>query len=74
MMYRGYTAHYEFDREDGILHGRVEGIRDVVTFQADRVEDLEREFQTSVDFYLDHCARKGRLPDQPGEPPKRAVS
>ncbi|HSU16658.1 type II toxin-antitoxin system HicB family antitoxin [Longimicrobium sp.] len=74
MIYRDYTASYEFDADDGVLHGRVEGIRDIVTFEAERVEDLEREFQISVDVYLEHCARKGREPNRPGEQRKRAAS
>lgn len=74
MIYKGYTAHYEFEPDDGVWLGWVEGIRDVVTFEAERVEDLEREFQISVDVYLDHCERKDREPSRPAEPRKRAVS
>ena len=39
------------------------GIRDGLTFEADRVDDLEREIQTSVDVYLDWCEEMGREPD-----------
>ena len=42
MMYKGYTAHVEQDPEDGVLHGWVDNIEDVVTFEADNPEDLER--------------------------------
>ncbi|HEX8241872.1 MAG TPA: hypothetical protein VF541_00195 [Longimicrobium sp.] len=35
----------------------------MVTFEADRVEDLEREIQTSVDVYLEWCEEMGREPD-----------
>jgi predicted HicB family RNase H-like nuclease len=67
--YRGYTARYEFDATDRVFHGRVAGIRDIVTFVADRLEDLEREFQISVDDYLAWCEEDGSDPDRPAENP-----
>jgi len=35
MIYKGYTAHVEVDLVDGVLHGWVDNIDDVVTFEAD---------------------------------------
>jgi predicted HicB family RNase H-like nuclease len=65
MNYKGYTAHVEVDDDDGVVHGWVEGIQDVVTFEADNLADLEREFQISVDDYLALCARGGVAPETP---------
>jgi predicted HicB family RNase H-like nuclease len=47
------------------LHGRVDGIRAVVSFVSDTLEGLEREFRTSVDVYLEVCAEKGYEPERP---------
>lgn len=74
MMYKGYTARYEFDEYEGVLHGRVDGIRDIVSFVAETPEDLEREFRISVDVYLDVCAEEGSEPDRPRADPQRASS
>jgi len=74
MNYRGYTARYEFDARDNVLHGRVEGIRDIVTFVAPNVAELEHEFHVSVDEYLSYCAEKGLQPERPREERRRAVS
>jgi len=74
MNYKGYTAHVERDPEDGVLHGWVDNIEDVVTFEADNLEDLEREFRTSVDVYLEWCAEDGVEPNRPYSEPKRAAS
>jgi predicted HicB family RNase H-like nuclease len=74
MMYRGYAARYEVDDEDGVLHGHLAGIRDVVTFESETLEGLEREFRTSVDVYLDWCAERGIAPNLPRAEPRRAVS
>ena len=74
MEYKGYTARYEVDDEDGVLHGRVDGIRDVVTFESETLEGLEREFRISVDVYLEFCADGGREPNRPRADLRRASS
>ncbi len=74
MEYKGYAARYEVDDEDGVVHGRVAGIRDVVTFESETLEGLEREFRISVDVYLEWCAERGVAPNRPHAEPQRAVS
>lgn len=65
MTYKGYVGVVEFDADDRILHGRVAGLRDLITFQGASVEEIEREFRTSVDVYLEFCEEQGREPEQP---------
>lgn len=65
MEYKGYTARVEFDQDARVLFGEVEGLRDVVTFEATDVKDLEREFHASVDDYLAMCAERGEEPEKP---------
>jgi len=65
MKYRGYTALIEFDDRDDIFIGHVIGTRDAICFHADNVADLRREFQVSVDDYLNYCIEKGLAPDKP---------
>jgi predicted HicB family RNase H-like nuclease len=65
MKYKGYEANIEYDDEAKILHGEVFGIKDVVTFQATCVEDLEKEFHRSLDEYLVFCKEMGKKPDRP---------
>lgn len=74
MNYKGYTATFEVDEEDGVLHGRVAGIRDLVTFESETIEGLEREFRTSVDIYLEWCAERGVSPNRPYAEARRAAS
>lgn len=59
MEYKGYSARVTFDDDAMIFHGEVDGIADVVTFQADTAEGLVQSFRDSVDDYLDFCAEKG---------------
>jgi predicted HicB family RNase H-like nuclease len=64
--YKGYkSAKLKFDKDAGVIHGKVAGIRDVVTFEAAGIETLEKEFQASVDDYLDMCAGEGIEPNKP---------
>jgi predicted HicB family RNase H-like nuclease len=63
--YKGYRGRYDLDRVEGVLHGRVDGIRDIVTFVADTEDELEREFRISVDDYLEWCAEDGVEPNRP---------
>jgi predicted HicB family RNase H-like nuclease len=62
MGYKGFTARVEFDDDDGIFIGRVLGMSDAISFHADTVADLRREFQVSIDDYLAYCAETGKKP------------
>ncbi|MCC5831221.1 MAG: type II toxin-antitoxin system HicB family antitoxin [Phycisphaeraceae bacterium] len=65
MEHKGYLGKVEFDAEAGILHGEVVGIRDVVTFQGESVEEVEEAFRQSIDDYLAFCKERGEEPDKP---------
>lgn len=62
---KGYSAKVEFDAADRIFHGRIAGIRDVVSFHADTVDGLIAAFEEAVDDYLEACADFGKKPDKP---------
>ena len=64
MEYKGYIGAVEFDEDAQILHGRVVGIRDVITFQADKASDIPKAFHDSVDDYLAFCTSRGEQPDR----------
>jgi predicted HicB family RNase H-like nuclease len=74
LRYKGYTGCYEVDPNEGVLHGRIGGIRDIVTFVAENTEDLGRELRISIDCYLDFCAERGVEPDRPDNEPRHAGS
>lgn len=63
--YKGYTGVFEFDPSIDAFHGRVVGLRDVVTFQGRSVEELRREMVDSVEDYLELCAEVGKDPERP---------
>jgi predicted HicB family RNase H-like nuclease len=63
--HRGYIAKIKFDEDDQVLHGRILGIRDVVTFEADSVEGAIAAFEESVDEYLAYCKERNKEPEKP---------
>jgi len=65
MTYKGYTACVEVDLAAGLLFGRVLDINDVVTFKAKTIEEARKEFQNSIDDYLEFCKELGQEPDKP---------
>lgn len=62
--YKGYIGSVEFSSEDEVFHGKLEGIRDLVSYEATEVEDLKRAFHKAVDDYLATCERKHKKPEQ----------
>ena len=65
MTYQGYTARIEFDGEDRVFFGRLAGIRDIITFHGETVDELEAAFKEAVDDYLETCVKLGEEPNKP---------
>jgi predicted HicB family RNase H-like nuclease len=61
--YKGYLGTIE--AEDGVFHGRVPGLRDVITFEGTSFAEVEQAFRDSIDDYLAFCAQRGEPPDRP---------
>ncbi len=65
MTYKGYTARIEYSDEDGCFIGRITGIKDVIGFHAESVQELHQAFEEAVNDYLATCEKLGRKPRQP---------
>jgi predicted HicB family RNase H-like nuclease len=63
--YKGYTARIDYDDSINAFHGRVLGIRDVITFEGTSVAEIEAGFREAVDDYLAWCVEEGRTPEKP---------
>lgn len=63
--YKGYLGSVDYSDADEILHGRLEFIRDLVTYEGADAKSLKAAFQEAVDDYLELCAAEGRKPDVP---------
>ncbi|EBX6483918.1 type II toxin-antitoxin system HicB family antitoxin [Salmonella enterica subsp. enterica serovar Infantis] len=65
LKYKGYLGTVEPDFENNVLYGKLVFIRDLVTYEASTLAELEQEFKTSVDLYLQSCVEDGKEPDTP---------
>lgn len=62
--YKGYHSRIEFDSVSKVLHGKIEGIIDLVTFESNSISEIESEFHKAVDDYLAFCADIGQEPNK----------
>lgn len=53
MEYKGYYAEIEYDEDTKRYYGRVINTRDIITFHGETIEETNKEFEKSVDDYLD---------------------
>lgn len=65
MTYKGYIGKVEYDDENKVFTGEVINTRAVITFHGTSVKQLENEFHSSVDDYLDWCKADGIDPEKP---------
>jgi predicted HicB family RNase H-like nuclease len=63
--YKNYIGSVEFSEEDGVFHGKVIGIKALISFEGNSVDTIIKDFHKSVDEYLDFCTRKGIEPEKP---------
>lgn len=63
--YKGQFGSVRYSDADETLHGKLEFIRDLVTYEARDAKGLKRAFREAVDDYLALCAAEGRVPDAP---------
>ena len=64
MNYKGYRATVQYDADDNLFVGRVQGINDIICFHGSSVDELSVSFHSCVDNYLDMCAASGKLPEK----------
>lgn len=63
--YKGYLGSIDYSEDDEVLHGRLEFIRDLVTYEGTDAKSLKAAFQEAVDDYVALCESEERVPDTP---------
>jgi len=61
--YKGYLGSVAYSDEDGVLHGRLEFIRDLVSYEGKDAKGIRAAFREAVDDYLELCEAEARKPD-----------
>ena len=63
--YKDYVGSVEFSEEDAVFHGKVIGIKSLLSFEGDSVTTLVEDFHNAVDEYYDFCADNDKEPEKP---------
>jgi predicted HicB family RNase H-like nuclease len=63
--YKDYIGSVEFSEEDAVFHGKVVGIKSLISFEGYSVSTIVEDFHSAVDEYLDHCTQTGIQPEKP---------
>jgi predicted HicB family RNase H-like nuclease len=63
--YKSYVGSAHYSDEDEVFHGKLEGIRDLVTYEGSDVAGLKQSFKDAVDDYLETCRKLGKTPETP---------
>ena len=62
--YNGYNGTVEYSAEDGILFGKVIGIKSLISYEGHSVEELKADFESALDDYLEECSLRGIAPEK----------
>lgn len=62
--YNGYTSTVTYSTDDDVLYGKIFGINDLVTFEAESVKELKMAFQKAVNDYVETCKEVGKEPEK----------
>ena len=66
LRYKGYTGSVEYDESVQYLVGEVLGLKKtLILYEGTTIEELRKDFEESIDYYLEDCAIKGKEPEKP---------
>lgn len=65
LKYKGYIGDVQASIEDDVLHGKLQYISALVTYEGKTVDELNTAFQEAIDDYLTYCEKKGYEPEKP---------
>ena len=65
LSYKNYNGTVEYSKEDSCLFGKVMGIKSLLSYEGNSVQELERGFQNVIDEYLTDCKERNVEPEQP---------
>lgn len=65
MNYKGYQGTIEYSLEDNVLHGRVLGIKSILSYEGNTLSELKKDFESLIDEYLEDCKNNNESPEKP---------
>ena len=64
LQYKDYIGSVEFSEKDAVFHGKVVGIKSLISFEGDSVSSITDDFHNAIDEYLAFCAEKATKPEK----------
>ncbi|MDE6254835.1 MAG: type II toxin-antitoxin system HicB family antitoxin [Muribaculaceae bacterium] len=66
LKYKGYSGSVEYSPEDDCLFGKVLGLNGtLISYEGSSIEEIKRDFEESIDCYLESCQERGIEPAKP---------
>lgn len=62
LSYQNFMGTFNYIEEEDILHGKIEGISDLVTFEGSSIEEIKKSFIEAVDDYIELCKEANKDP------------
>ena len=53
LKYKNFIGSVEYSETDKILFGKVQGIRGLISYEGQNIDELEQDFRDGIDEYLE---------------------
>lgn len=60
--YKGFYGSVEYSQEDDCLFGKILFVEDLILYEGNCVDEIRKNFQESVDEYIEDCKELGKDP------------
>ncbi len=65
MKYKGYYGSIHYSDEDRCFYGKVEYIRDLISYEGHDAASIRKSFEEDIDDYLETCKTLNKVPSKP---------
>ena len=65
LSYKNYNGTVEYSSVDGCLFGKVIELKSLLSYEGTSVHELEQDFRTVIDEYLEDCNERNIQPELP---------
>ncbi len=65
LTHRNFIGSVHFSADDGVFHGKLGGISDLILFEGQSVSELTMAFHDAVNDYIELCKEAGKEPERP---------
>jgi predicted HicB family RNase H-like nuclease len=65
LKHKGYSGTIEPQIEANILYGKILFINDLITYESENLAGLQKEFELSIDDYINFCKEHNKEPNKP---------